>query len=280
MINIYSIIVLYNPTKTNLENISVISDISNKTIIIDNSINEVDITFDNLSNIHYIKNYENIGLAKALNIGIKFCLNNDECTHIALFDQDSKPDTLMFDNFIAFLNNAESSIIAVCPKIIDTKYPEKNNLDSIEYVDVPITSGTFYLRSAFDKIGLMDETFFIDYIDYEWCLRAKYKNFNVVRINNAILYHNMGDAFLSFFGIKKPIHDNYLRSYYIIRNQLIFINRHYTPLYYKFTHFIKLFYRIPTYIIFSKKKIKTTKGIILAFIDFFINKKKYTNIVY
>jgi rhamnosyltransferase len=278
MSNIYSVVVLYNPNPGNISNLNKISKLSNMLFVIDNSDIISDLNSIDTDNVIYIKNDFNIGLDKALNIGINKCLEDEECTHIALFDQDSIPDDFMFKNMILYLGKCEDNVVAVSPQIIDIKYPEITRLNDVENVDVVITSGSLYPRNAFKKVGLMDETFFIDYIDYEWCLRAKSKKYQIVRVNDAILYHNMGDTLVNFLGISKPLHVNKLRHYYIIRNQLIFISRKYIPFKYRLIHFVKLFYRVPAYLFLSNDRISSWKLICRAFVHFIRNRKEYSQI--
>ena len=276
MNNIFSVIVLFNPTRENLISIERISQLSSSVFIIDNS--EVITNLDQLiryENITYVWNKINLGLAKALNIGIKKCVENNNCTHIALFDQDSNPDPLMYQNMLSYLEKCDIDLAAVGPIILDIKHPTNLKSKKVEIIDVLITSGTLFPKNIFKKVGLMDEHLFIDYIDYEWCLRAKSKNYKIARINDAFLYHNMGDTSINIFGSFKPIHSSNVRSFYIIRNQLIFISRSYIPIKYRLIHFIKLFYRIPGYILLSKDKLITCKFISKAFSDFFKNKKEY-----
>lgn len=281
MNNIFSIVVLFNPTSDNLNTLKRISQMSTNVIIIDNS--EVSTNLDQFlsyNNIIYVSNKINIGLAKALNIGIRKCIENENCKYIALFDQDSKPDTMMFQNMLIYLKKCDIDIAAVCPMILDLKHPANFRSKNDEIVDIAITSGTLIPKYIFEKIGLMDETFFIDYIDYEWCLRAKSKHYKVARVKDAFLYHNMGDSSINMFGIFKPIHTNKIRCYYIIRNQLIFISRIYIPIKYRLLHFLKLFYRIPAYIFLSKERYTSFKFILKAFKDFLRNREEYLKIKY
>jgi rhamnosyltransferase len=280
MNKIHSIVVLYNPTAENIANFKKIASISDKLILIDNSNAITSLIGYEKLNIQYIKNDENIGLSKALNLGIRNCLNNADCTHIALFDQDSVPDKNMFIELINELNKSNDAVVAVSPQILDVKNKNKQNKDETEIVDVVITSGSFYPKQAFEKVGLMDETLFIDYIDYEWCLRAKSKGYKIVRVNNAHLYHNMGDSFINFLGISKPVHTNKLRHYYIVRNQLIMLNRDYVSVEWKCIHAFKLFYRIPSYLILSNEKWTTFKFILKAVKEAFANRKEYKKIKY
>jgi rhamnosyltransferase len=281
MYSVFSVIVLYNPTTNNLNSIHRINQMSSRVIIIDNSETKTGLEqFFRYENITYLWNKTNLGLSTALNIGIKKCIESDDCTHIALFDQDSNPDPMMFQNMWPFLKKCDEGIAAVSPRIIDIKHPTTLNFNHVEIVDIAITSGTLFPKNIFEKVGLMDETLFIDYIDYEWCLRAKTKHYKIARLNNAFLYHNMGDSSINILGTFKPLHVSKVRCYYIIRNQLIFISRNYIPIKYRFTHFIKLFYRIPAYIILSKEKIKTIKFILRAFKDFIKNREEYLKIKY
>jgi rhamnosyltransferase len=279
--SIFSVVVLYNPSVENIVNLCKISELSTKLIIIDNSLTPINLdSINNQFSIIYKKNDLNIGLAKALNIGIKICLDDPNCTLIALFDQDSVPDSEMFEKMKRSLINCNENVVAVCPEIVDIKnffYPDSS---SVQTVDIAITSGTLFLRNAFNDVGLMDETFFIDYIDYEWCLRAKSKKFIILKVKDAILFHNMGDRTFNFFGIAKPLHLNRMRHYYIIRNQLIFISRPYIPIRYRLVHFLKLFYRVPAYILLSNDKFSTFKIIFNAFKDFLIYKSEYSMVKY
>ena len=280
MTSISSVVVLFNPKPQNLLNLTKISELSTTLFVIDNSDVVSDLVSIQAKNIVYIKNDYNIGLDRALNIGIRNCLADINCTHVALFDQDSFPGPKMFENLVSHLDICDDKVVAVSPQILDIKNAKNTHLNKSEYVDIVITSGTLYPRIAFEKVGLMDETFFIDYIDYEWCLRAKSRDYKIVRVNNATLYHSMGDTFINFFGASKPLHVNYKRHYYIIRNQLIFIFRPYVPLYYKVVHFFKLIYRIPAYIYFSDDKVVTVRLIIRAFKDYLCNRKEYSHVKY
>jgi len=280
MNKIHSIVVLYNPTADNIENLKKIASISDKMLLIDNSEAITVLTGCDEMNFEYIKNDENIGLSKALNLGIRKCLNNADCTHIALFDQDSVPDKNMFVRLMIELDKSDETVVAASPQILDVKNKNGQNVKETEIVDVVITSGSFYPKQALKKVGLMDETLFIDYIDYEWCLRAKSKGYKIVRVNGAHLYHNMGDSFVDFFGTSKPIHTNKLRHYYIVRNQLIMLNRDYISIKWKCVHTFKLFYRIPSYIILSNEKWTTFKFILKAIKDAFANRREYKEMKY
>jgi rhamnosyltransferase len=285
---IYSVIVIYNPDEFIEDRIEFLSKESDFLVIV---VNQTDLFGDfknKICNADFLILGENIGLAKALNIGIRRCLEDIECKSVVFFDQDSTPSL----NSIRILERKLESISSVRIasiglNIVDVKEKyQKYNEDYIsenfnyEEVDVVITSGSLIPVEVLRDVGIMDESLFIDYIDYEWCLRAKSKGYKIIKLTNVNLYHNMGDQLIEIFGIKKPYHNNEKRHFYIVRNQLILINRPYIPMYWKCIHFIKLFYRVPVYIFFSKNKMKTFVAIKEAFFDYFKNRKDYTQVKY
>ena len=125
----------------------------------------------------------------------------------------------------------------------------------------------------------MDETLFIDYIDYEWCLRAIHKGYQIY-LSDSKMRHNMGDVFVKFLWMKKPYHRNKIRQYYIVRNGLIMLGRNYISWKWKCKHLFKLLYRIPMYFFLSDDKKTTVKNIKDAFNDYFTNKKLYAKYQY
>ncbi len=65
-----------------------------------------------------------------------------------------------------------------------------------EYMDgvlAVIASGSLLRAAMVRDIGMMREDFFIDYIDSEYCLRARRKGWNVVVARRAVLHHALGE---------------------------------------------------------------------------------------
>jgi rhamnosyltransferase len=268
---IYSVIILYNPDIKVHERIDLISNECDKVIVVVNS----DINFFSRSgkfkkNVQFNYLESNIGLAKALNIGIKECLKDLNCNYICLFDQDTTPPKNSIKHIVEKFNISDEKIAAIGHSLDYRKDLEK----FVEVEDI-LTSGTIVPRNVLENVGLMDETLFIDYLDYEWCLRAKASKYKIYSATEQVLDHKLGDESLNFVFFKKPFHLNNIRHYYIIRNALILINRSYIPLIWKVKHFVKTVYRIPIYIIYSKDKAKKAILIFQAIKDFKINKEIY-----
>lgn len=188
-----------------------------------------------------IQNQRNLGLAAALNQGIQWCLER-KADHILLMDQDSLPNSDMVENLHKSLVQATNNglkVAAVGPKYSDVKglrsspfvrlrnwrisRVDVNGPELIE-VDHLITSGSLLPVEVIDSVGGMEESLFIDYVDTEWCLRAKGLGYHIFGVPNAKMLHNLGDKYEIFWGKELVIHSP-LRYYYIIRNGLWLLAR-------------------------------------------------------
>jgi len=70
-----------------------------------------------------------------------------------------------------------------------------------------------------DDVGFMREELFIDFVDIEWCLRARAKGYEIVSFPQVEIAHHLGDSSVSFMGTNYPIHSP-LRMYYYFRNAM------------------------------------------------------------
>lgn len=85
---------------------------------------------------------------------------------------------------------------------------------------------------AIEAIGEMDEDLFIDHVDTEWCLRARFRGFRLFGVCSALLEHDLGeDALKVWFGRWRQVHRHKaFRYYYIFRNTVLLARRGYTPI--------------------------------------------------
>lgn len=239
--NVFSVIVTYNPDLVNLKKL--IEKISSKfefIILVDNfSKNQREIVFDSIEIVKLTKNF---GIAAAQNIGIKKAIELG-AENILFFDQDSSIDEDFIDNlykdFIS-LKHVGHKIAAIGPQFIDKELGfyapalivNKNGLiDKVDIknitepkeVSIIISSGSLISVTALQDIGLMNEDFFIDYVDTEWCFRALDKGYKIYVSNKATMHHSVGDATIKLFGFTCPVHSAY-RRYYRVRNLLLMRN--------------------------------------------------------
>ena len=99
----------------------------------------------------------------------------------------------------------------------------------VDEVLTTMTSGNLISLYAWKVIGGFDEDYFIDAVDWDYCLRLTGKNFKVLRLNTVHLNHNLGNATQHTSPTGKQItalNYNKIRRYYITRNKLMIIAKY------------------------------------------------------
>lgn len=212
-----AIVVWYNPTENEKQNIYSYLNYVDRLYIIDNSEIKNNYIYDD--KIRYVYNGENLGIATALNIGAKLAIKEDYKWTITM-DQDTtfqNSDILKIKDYI--VSNDMSDIGIVSPWH-NTKLHVDKPKDNIDFPIDVMTSGNFLNLDIFEKIGEFRDEYFIDGVDIEYCLRLKKNNYKVLRLNYIEIIHNLGDIrYKKIF--KKEflcLNHNYLRVYYRVRN--------------------------------------------------------------
>jgi len=97
-------------------------------------------------------------------------------------------------------------------------------------VDFLIASGSLVGLEVIDHVGGLDEEFFIDHVDTDWCLRARAHGYHLFGCPRARMEHRHGDApvNLRHLGICVSGYDT-LRLYYRLRNATALVRRGYVP---------------------------------------------------
>ena len=184
----------------------------------------------------------NAGIAHAQNTGILFAREN-KASVIIFFDQDSAPEQSLVSNLLHELTPAAPFVIG--PTRIDERlqfeyaseklnwigYPTKiyKNLSTKPFkVDSMISSGTAVSAVTFDLVGLMDEDFFIDYVDTEWCIRCRKLGVEIFIHPKTILQHSIGLKTTNF-GPFKIFTNSSERCYYCVRNSLLLFRKSHIP---------------------------------------------------
>lgn len=194
--------------------------------------------------VKYVAMTSNEGIAKAQNKGIALSIFAG-ADYILLMDQDSQPSNNMVD---ALLQKARElpDVAAVGPKFLDHRRKSKGYLsktlakdtkagisaDLVKPVTHLISSGCLIPVPALKRVGHMREDLFIDYVDIEWCFRAKAMGLQSYEISNAHMRHQLGDEPLRFFGKTVASHSP-LRHYYQFRNAVLIYRNSNFPLRWK-----------------------------------------------
>jgi len=274
-----STIILYHPQKDELlKNINSFISQVDRLYLVDNS-EEVDHKLidsikDRYSDIVYIQNEENLGIAKALNIACEKALQ-DGYEWILTMDQDS-----VFDDFESFLSCCESvfqkdSDIAIFAP--NHSHIEKKSEDcSFSFKDIVITSGNLLSLEVWQSVGGFDSELFIDMVDYDLSYKVINQNKKIVFFKNQYLKHSLGTIYkrknLITKKIKEKIEHSPQRVYYKTRNSL-FLAKKYKQMNFLKTLNILYIHEVTKIVLYEDKKLEKFYAKILAFLHFLTGKK-------
>lgn len=260
-------IVLYNPDIERLRNnIDAGLKQVDKVLLIDNcskNIEEVLSIYGNNNRIIIIQNRENKGIAYALNQIMQYAIKNMFDFFVTL-DQDSVVKDNYFSAMLSRLQRNSNWAIA-CPQVKDINLPLKNNehgVVNISNAKETISSGCLIKTAIAKKIGGFDNRLFIDYVDVDFNERILLAGYKIIKINDAILYHELGQSeFHNLFGFKILV-DNHseIRRYYITRNRLYYSKKYFGKKgYYK--EMVKVLFSGVKILLFEKDKRKKIQSI-------------------
>jgi rhamnosyltransferase len=278
MKKIEGVVVWYNPDNSVIQNLLSYAGMVEKLYIVDNSdvLNDAIIHHvAGIDNCVYINNHGNKGIAHALNVGAKMAIESG-ADWLLTMDQDSKFEE---DNLLRLIqyakdqNEREVGLVSPYHQTEVSKPPKKD----IEELYIVMTSGNVLSLFAYQLIGGFNESFFIDVVDWEYCLRLNRKNFKVIRHNKIYLKHNLGNpTIITNKKGKKVIVLNYnrIRRYYITRNKLFVIFKYwaiYPGIVYAFI--TSFFVDIKHILLYESDKNKKLNSVMWGSLHFLLNKK-------
>ncbi len=227
------VVVTYNPSA--IDFVRVLSGIllnTDHVIIVDNGSENIDSIRAISSSVHLIELGQNIGIAGALNVGMKVALNSG-ADYIWLSDQDTDYQGDYVEKMYSCINQLKTSNIDFA--VVGPSCKEQNTNTVLPFVRfspftekvVPqaggnevaqlIGSGMIIPAHVIDSIGMMKEELFIDWVDFEWCWRATKKGYKVVGCGDVAISHRIGDVELDVLGKRVSGHTP-IRHYFMIRN--------------------------------------------------------------
>lgn len=222
-----AIVIAYNPCTVDLfRNVLTYSENIDYVIIVDNStIEQVKNEIMCWSSTHgfiYEDMKGNNGIAVALNRGISLAIIHN-CSWVLTMDQDSFFQSSI-DGFGDYVDrdNESNNIIFIAPTYCvsnDKCVPKTTQIRRSKFI---WQSGNLVNVSNYLKLGPYMECLFIDYVDYEYCLRARMHKYDYFQIPSVVLSHSPGNIVVGHLGgFKYEYHDSALvRYYYFIRNGL------------------------------------------------------------
>jgi GT2 family glycosyltransferase len=192
--------------------------------------------------IEVIQTGQNLGYAGGNNVGIKEALTRG-FDYIAIINNDIRLDPEAIPHLIKYLDNAVGDVVTS----LIVEFPSETIVWALGsqvnhrtgYVNrigagdiakkwqntppfcVDAVSGAMFIakREVFEKVGLLDEKFFLYYEEIDWSLRVKLAGYTIQAVPSAIASHKVSAT----LGVTSPIID-----YYMLRNHLYLISKHWT----------------------------------------------------
>lgn len=249
--NIGLIFVFFHPTAEQVERVRCFSMLYPGAVI-DNTPG-LKQTESGLGRFRYFTLGQNSGIAHAQNVGFRYLMQNEAIHYFVLFDQDSEVAVDYPLNMARQHQQLSATLplAALGPMVVDKDSQEAYH--SVIHHDrvwdngfVPhleiIASGSCISRDALCRVGLNDEALFIDFVDSEWCFRARHAGLVCGLTRQVTMNHKVGVEVLHvgrhMIVLSKPY-----RYYYQYRNLLILNARDYVPLRFKFFKSVKFLLR-------------------------------------
>jgi rhamnosyltransferase len=234
--DVCAVVVTFHPRKDVFDNLAKACRQFTKVIVVDNGSDEpmfgdLQLASEKLG-FELIENGDNLGIAAALNIGIRRA-GDRHCQAVVLFDQDSTvTDGFLEAMLAAYQSNLQWEKVA----IVAPRHWDRNSKSWLTPQRSPdgnlrltITSGSMTPLPVFSKCGWFDEDYIIDMVDTEYCLRVRWHGFTIQLAESASLLHSVGTLKEhSLLGLKKyrVSHHSASRRYYMTRNRLVTLFRY------------------------------------------------------
>jgi rhamnosyltransferase len=225
MIRIAGVVVLYNPIEAVFKNVvSYIGQIET-LFAVDNSEQPDPIIVEKircLGNIKYIWNGRNLGIATALNVGAALAVERGY-DYLLTMDQDSLTSSNLICEYLDFLSDPSlKNVGIVSPYHIYENYDRPIEPVKVKETFTTITSGALLNLAAYKQVGPFMDELFIDYVDFEYCLRLHLHGFKIFQLNRALLHHQLGaiESKKILFRRVAVYHHPPIRVYYKFRNRL------------------------------------------------------------
>jgi rhamnosyltransferase len=233
--------------------------------------------------IEYLANGENAGIATAINQGVEALMRGGFDMAI-IFDQDSEPPASLFTELPKVIDAANASggrVALAGPAYEDArlrglapfvrfKWGTLERIlpqgDQPIEVDFLISSGSCINLRWWSSIGPMDDALFIDFVDLEWCVRAKQKGYRVLGVPWVHMSHELGGEPVRVLGRAYPMHSP-LRHYYLFRNAVVLIGRSYVPWTWKSSELVKFPVRLVIYSLMPSQRMAHLKMALLGMWD-------------
>ena len=237
--DVCAIVVTYRPDAAFAARLRGVSPQVGMTVIVDNGSSDAERSMlreaASDADVDLVFNAENLGLARALNIGIQRAATLGY-SWVLLLDQDTRVELDMVRTLLAIhasfpdrerlavLGSNYSDATARTSDVIG----HESQGEHWEEVERVITSGSLLPLESHFAIGPFREEFFIDYVDEEYCLRAKAQGYRIIKSREHLMSHAIGSPTVhrKFGASKWTTNHAPDRRYYIARNNTVLLREY------------------------------------------------------
>jgi rhamnosyltransferase len=265
------VVVFYRPEVDCVRRANHLAKLAPRVVVVDNSEepqSRRELGLDDA--ILLITNRANLGVATAINQGVRALIDHG-CVDALVFDQDSEPSEQLILELPSLLELelvAGHAVAVIGPAYEDARlggvapfvrfgFGRLRRITPVNdtpiEVDFLISSGSCFNLRVWDDVGPMEDALFIDFVDLEWCVRARARGYSVLGAPSVRLTHELGGKPVKVFGRAYPGHSP-LRHYYLFRNAVALIKRRYVPCRWKINELGKMPFRLLIYGMFMEQR--------------------------
>jgi rhamnosyltransferase len=236
MHSVCGVIVTYHPDAKMIGNMTKVLEQVQGLVVVDNGSSDEKLnslrTASRDLGFHLIENGENLGIADALNQGVRWA-KNEGYPLVILFDQDSQiTDGFVGQMFTSWESHPQRERVgSIHPRYVhlETGLEKRVRRAGDGGPIISITSGALMPTWIFEQIGWFASEYFIDEVDSEYCYRIRASGYLVADSREAKLLHVAGHPKeFSFLGFHfRPGHHSALRRYYMSRNRVALCRKYF-----------------------------------------------------
>ncbi len=226
--NTCAVIVTYHPDEGFPDRLGRVLQQFSSAIVVDNDSQAAILPGNrgDLQNVHLVLNHTNLGIAAALNQGVRLATQLG-FQWVVTLDQDTVVAADMLATLLDVYQKSGGGKVIIGSNYLDAN--RKRNYvqcadSAMDYQErkTLITSGTLVSLSVFENIGFFLEDYFIDSVDHEFCLRARAYGYRILISCQPVMEHSIGSSVENPSRLRQFMSFNHspTRKYFIARNTI------------------------------------------------------------
>jgi rhamnosyltransferase len=262
---VVAVVVTYQPDSSALACVRALQGQVARILLVDNGSEEassIRLRALESDGVELISLRRNRGVGAAHNVGIERA-RRIGATHVLLMDQDSIPEADMVPRMLAaehrLLARGEK-VAALGPVFHDprlgkswpffrmSRFGVRGHACGGETevrCDFLISSGSLIPLSVVERVGPVNEDYFLEHVDTEWSLRARFAGYGLFGVCDARMDHHLGDD-----AVGVPLTSRKIqlyrpnRHYYLFRNAVLLSREPHAPVAWKLNEARRLLLRL------------------------------------